>query len=58
MINSFETCEIWTLGNLWINILRVISSLIYLFITNFSYEVGWPVGELGILNEFRIIPSG
>ena len=47
-IYIFETYEIWILGDMWINILRVIPSLIYLSITNFSYEVGWPAGGLGI----------
>ena len=47
-IYVFETYEILIRGDLGINILCVIPSLIYLSITNFSYEVGWPVGGLGI----------
>ena len=36
-IYVFKKYRIWILGDSWINILCVISSLIYLSITNFSY---------------------
>ena len=51
-INVFETYEIWILGDPWINILYLISSLIWLSISPFPYEVGWPTGGLGILDGF------
>ena len=50
-IHVFEPYEIWILGDPWINVMCVISSLIYLSITNFSYAVGWLVGGLGIPDE-------
>ena len=50
-IYVFETYEIGILGDPWINILHVISSLIYLSITNFSYVVGWSTRGLRIPYE-------
>ena len=50
-IYVFKTYEIWILGDLWVNILHVILSLINLSITNFPYEVGLPAGGLGIPDE-------
>ena len=56
MIYVFETYEIWILEDLWITILRVIPSLIYLSITNIPYEVRWPAGGLRIPDRFKVLP--
>ena len=50
-IYVFEAYEIWILGDSWINIMRVISSLIYLSITNFSCVIELLTGGLGILDR-------
>ena len=51
-INVFEAYQIWILGDPWINILCVIFSLTYLFLSNLPCAIGRSIGGLGTPDGF------
>ena len=56
-INFFKAYQIWISSDLWINILYIIFSLTYLFLSNLSYAVGQPIEGLGTPDESRTVSS-